>query len=154
MNWGLIISLIVLGLLSLVLDILVIPGGVVGIFGCVMMLAGIIISYAQYGAVAGNITLLSTLVLATVTAVMMLRSKTWKKLMLKTNIDSKMNEVDENKISVGMTGVAISRLAPSGTGKFGDELVEVHSFNDFIDVNSEIVIIKIDGGKIIVKQNK
>ena len=154
MNWGLIISLIVLGLLSLVLDILVIPGGVVGIFGCVMMLAGIIISYAQYGAVAGNITLLSTLVLATVTAVMMLRSKTWKKLMLKTNIDSKMNEVDERKISVGMTGVAISRLAPSGTGKFGDELVEVHSFNDFIDVNSEIVIIKIDGGKIIVKQNK
>ena len=74
--------------------------------------------------------------------------------MLKTNIDSKMNEVDESKISVGMTGVAISRLAPSGTGKFGDELVEVHSFNDFIDVNSEIVIIKIDGGKIIVKQNK
>ncbi|MBQ9434801.1 MAG: NfeD family protein [Bacteroidales bacterium] len=154
MNWGLVISLIVLGLLSLLLDILVIPGGVVATFGCLMMLCGIVISYVQYGAVAGNITLLSTLVLTAITTVMMLRSKTWNKLMLKTNIDSKMNEVDEGKIAEGMTGVAVSRLAPSGTGKFGDELVEVHSSNDFIDVNSEIVIVKIEGGKIIVKQTK
>lgn len=151
MNWGVLITLIILGLLALILEILVIPGGVVGVVGCVMMLVGVFIAYIKYGALAGNITLITTLVLTTVSVIMVLRSKTWNRLTLKTNIDSKMNEFDNSKIAVGMTGVAVSRLAPAGTGKFGDELVEVHSFNDFIDVNSEIVIVKIDGGKIIVK---
>lgn len=154
MSWGIIITLIILGLLALVLEILVVPGGIVGIIGCLMMLGGIIASYTQHGAMAGNITLMATLLLTIIFVVMLLRSKTWKQLILKTNIDGKMNEVDSNKISVGMSGLAVSRLAPAGTGKFGDELVEVHSFNDFIDVNSEIVIVKIEGGKIIVKQNK
>lgn len=151
MNWGVLITIIVLGLLSLILEILVIPGGVVGIVGCLMMLGGVIATYVTYGALAGNITLITTMIVTICSIVLVLRSKTWKKLMLNTKIESKMNEVNEHKIQVGMEGIATSRLAPAGNGRFGEEIVEVHSSNDFIDVNSEIIITKIEGGKIIVK---
>ena len=83
--------------------------------------------------------------------VLMMRTKTWRRLQLKTEIDGKMNDVDPEKVQVGMTGVAISRLAPMGTGQFGSEIVEVSSIQDFIEVDTEIEIVKIEGGKITVK---
>ncbi|MEG2070129.1 MAG: NfeD family protein [Bacteroidales bacterium] len=151
MNWGVIIFLIVLGAMALVLEFLVVPGGIVGIIGGLCLIAGIVMSYTQYGALAGNITLIVTILITIAAFILMLRSRTWKKLMLHTKIEGKMNEINEEKIAVGMNGMTISRLAPSGKGKFGDEIVEIFSVHDFIDVNSEVTIIKIEGNKIIVK---
>ncbi|MBQ7550061.1 MAG: NfeD family protein [Bacteroidales bacterium] len=40
-----------------------------------------------------------------------------------------------------------------GKANFNGEIVEVASYQDFIDENKQIVIIKIDENKIIVKLN-
>ncbi|MCK9338535.1 MAG: NfeD family protein [Bacteroidales bacterium] len=151
MNWAVVISLIVFGLIALILEILVIPGGVVGILGLLSITAGIIISYVTYGTTAGNITLAITLVVIIVSSVAALRSKTWRKLMLDTKLESKMNDFDEQRIKVGAVGTTLSRLAPSGKAIFDGEIVEVTSSQTFINENEEILIIKIDGNKIIVK---
>ncbi len=151
MSIGVIIALIILGIICIILEILVVPGGVVGIIGFLMMAGGVVIAYIQHGAVVGNITMIATVLVTIFGIVYILRSKSWRKLVLETKIDSKMNEVDHSKLSIGIEGIAISRLAPAGKGKFGDEIVEVASSHDFIDVNSEIVITKIEGNKIIVK---
>jgi len=90
------------------------------------------------------------LVLLVVGMVFFFRYKTWKPLMLKTEIDSKVNVLD-SKITVGMEGKTISRLAPSGKAIFENITEEVFSQNDFIDENQTIVITKIEGNKIIVK---
>ena len=150
MSIALIVTLILLGIICLILELLVIPGGIVGIIGFLMMVGGVIGAYT-YGATIGNIVAIGTVAVTIFAVVMMLRSNTWRKLMLKTNIDSKMNEIDEEKVQTGMSGIAISRLAPMGKGKFGDEVVEVSSMHGFIDVQSEIVITKIEGNKIFVR---
>ena len=62
-----------------------------------------------------------------------------------------MNEVDETKLKEGMEGVAVSRLAPTGTALFGDTEAEVVSMQGFIDQDTPIVIHKIEGSKIIVE---
>jgi membrane-bound ClpP family serine protease len=72
--------------------------------------------------------------------------------MLNTKIDSKVNEVDESKIKVGSEGMTVSRLAPGGKAVFDGEVAEVFSSHDFIDENREIVVLKIEGSKITVKQ--
>lgn len=148
---GVIIALIILGIICIILEILVIPGGVVGIIGFLMMAGGVVAAYLQHGAIAGNITLIATVLVTIFGIVFILRSKSWRKLVLETKIESKMNEIDHSKIRIGIEGVAVSRLAPTGKGKFGDEIVEVVSFHDFIDVNSIIIITKIEGNKITVK---
>jgi len=148
---GVIIALIILGIICIILEILVIPGGVVGIIGFLMMAGGVVAAYLQHGAVAGNITLIATVMVTIFGIVFILRSKSWRKLVLETKIESKMNEIDHSKIRIGIEGVAVSRLAPTGKGKFGDEIVEVVSSHDFIDVNSIIIITKIEGNKITVK---
>lgn len=151
MGWGSIIFIIVVGIMLMILDFLVIPGGVVAIIGVLCMIGGVVASFIQYGTTAGMICLVLTAVLTIGSFVLMMRTKTWRKLQLNTRIDGKMNEVDETKVHVGMSGKAISRLAPMGMGKFDDAVVEVTSQQDFIDVNSEIEITKIEASKVFVK---
>ena len=151
MNIGLVIILIILGLICLILEILVVPGAIVGIIGCLMMAGGIVLAYVELGTLAGNITLISTLMVTIAAVVIILRSKTWRKLMLKTEIDGKMNEINEEKIQIGMEGITVSRLAPMGKGKFEGETVEVSSILGFVDENQTIIITKIEGNKIYVK---
>lgn len=150
MNWLVIIFLILIGIIALVLEVFVLPGAIIGIIGSLFIIAGIVLSYVQYGLLAGNLTLLVTGVFIVVTVVLFLRSKTWHKMTLTTQIDGKMN-IQPDSLEVGMEGVALSRLAPGGKAVFGSDVVEVFSALDFIDPNTPVVISKIEGSKIIVK---
>ena len=132
------ILLIRLGLVLMIMHFLVIPGGVVTAF-------------VQFGTTVGFLTLVLAAVLTIGFFWLMMRTKTWRKLQLKTQIDSKMNEVDESKLKEGMEGVSVSRLAPTGTALFGDTEVEVVSLQGFIDQNTPIVIHKIEGSKVVVE---
>ena len=145
------ILLIFLGIVLMILDFLVIPGGVVAIIGVLCMAGSVVAAFVQFGNTVGFLTLVLTAIITIGAFVLMMRTKTWRKLQLKTKIDSKMNEVDTNKLTEGMEGVAISRLAPTGTGMFGDTEAEVVSLQGFIDENSPIKIHKIEGNKIIVE---
>lgn len=150
MGWFVIVFMILLGILALLLELLVLPGAIVGIIGSLFIIGGVVLSYTKYGMMAGHITLLATAVFIVITVVLFLRSKTWKKMTLKTQIDGKMN-IQPEMLREGMEGISISRLAPSGKAMFENEIVEVFSSLDFIDQNQPITIFKIDGSKIIVK---
>lgn len=150
MSIGVIVTLILLGIICLILEFLVIPGAIVGIIGSLMIVGGIVGAYT-ISSVVGNITLVSTLLFLIIAVILVLRHKTWRKLMLKTNIDSKVNEIDESKLQPGVEGIAISRLAPMGKGRFDNIVEEVSSIHGFVDVDTPIVITKIEGNKIFVK---
>ena len=151
MGYITLILLILLGIVLMILDFLVIPGGVVAIIGVLCMAGSVVAAFVQFGNTVGFLTLVLTAIITIGAFVLMMRTKTWRKLQLKTKIDSKMNEVDTNKLTEGMEGVAISRLAPTGTGLFGDTEAEVVSLQGFIDENTPIKIHKIEGNKIIVE---
>ena len=153
MSWTLIIILILIGLFLLLLEILAIPGTtVVGVMGFLIIVFAIWESFNVYGNKAGYITLSSTIFVSIIALYYSFRSKTWRKLMLNSNIEGKVNVIEEGKLQAGDEGITISRLAPAGKALIKGEFYEVHTNSDFIDQNKEIVIIKIDHNKIIVKQ--
>lgn len=151
MGIGSIIFIILVGILLMILDFLVIPGGFVAIFGLLCMVGGVVLSFVKFSTTVGFIVLIATAIVAILMFVLMLRSKTWRRLQLNTQIDSRMNEVDEQKIKVGAVGMTMSRLAPMGKGLFEGEIVEISSVQDFIEENTQVEVVKIDGCKIIVK---
>jgi membrane-bound ClpP family serine protease len=153
MGYITLILLILLGIVLMILDFLVIPGGVVAIIGVLCMVGGVVSAFVQFGTTVGFLTLLLTAVLTFLFFFLMMRTKTWRKLQLNTQIDSKMNEIDETKLKVGTEGVSVSRLAPTGTAVFGDTEAEVVSLQGFIDENTPVVIRKIEGSKIIVENS-
>ncbi len=153
MSWTVIIVLIVIGLVFLLLEVLVVPGTtVVGILGFVLMVIGIWQAYTLYGKPAGHYTIAATVLATIIVLVIALKSKTWQRLMLKSKIDGKVNIVEESKVKVGDSGLTITRLAPAGNARINNVLYEVHSTGTFIDEGTEILIVKIDQSKIIVKQ--
>ncbi|MFC2111612.1 NfeD family protein [Bacteroidota bacterium] len=152
MTWSIIAVLIIIGLLLLVLEILVIPGtGIVGVLGFGCLVFGIYSTYTHFGNTAGHITVASTVFLSFIVIYLSIRSNTWKKLSLKSEIKSQVNLIDEKVIHVGDKGKAIARLAPSGKARINGELFEVHTFNEFVDEDTEVEVLKIEANKVWVK---
>ena len=97
--------------------------------------------------------LLSTVLLSVVVLILALRSKTWKRIMLHTELDGKTNIVEEESVQVGDVGKTISRLAPMGKAFINNQYFEVTSTGGLIDQETEIRVVKIEGKKIFVKLN-
>ena len=151
MYW-IIAVLICLGILFLLIETLITPGfGVAGILGLAALAGACGYTFIEIGTTAGLIVT-SVLLLAVVALlVVVLRSKTWKRLELNTVIDSKVNKEAE-AVKVGQTGTALTRLAPMGTVQFPGITCEAKSSdNTLIDAGTEVEAVALDGNKVIVK---
>lgn len=153
---GAVIILIFLGILLFLIEFLLIPGiTIAGIGGALMTLAGVYIAFDRFGTGTGVLVLLFALVSTLVMFVVSLRSKTWKKAMLNTNIDSNVSEeLGLEFIKEGDTGETIGRLAPMGKIKVNGHSYEAKSMTGFLDPRTAIEIVKISGSQIIVKPVK
>jgi membrane-bound ClpP family serine protease len=155
MSWLLIIILIVLGVLFLLLEILVIPGTTfAGIVGFGLLFVGLWQAYASKGIVEGHITLGATLVVTVITLYFSFKAGTWRRMALKTTVDGKMDQLEGITIQEGDTGTSISRLAPSGKAMINNDIVEVHTYGEFIDQEKDIIVISVKENKIIVTTKK
>ncbi len=151
-----IILLILLGVLLFLVEFLVIPGvTVAGVGGALVFGAAVFMSYRTYGTTAGNYTLFSVLLISIITLVLSLRSKTWRRFMLKTNIDSKVEVgLEDQKIKPGDMGETVTRLAPIGMVRVNNLTIEGKSIGGFLDPNTKIEVVKVLGTQIIVKPIK
>jgi membrane-bound ClpP family serine protease len=156
MSLGLIIFLIFLGLLLFIVEFVLIPGvTIAGIGGAVCLITGIVFAFISFGTATGLTVLGITLVIMVVTTYFMLKAETWKKFMLKTTIDSKVDNVGGAegmiKVKPGDKGVTVTRLVPGGKVLVNGEYYEAKSVDILIDPKQEIEVIRIDDNKLIVK---
>ncbi len=152
MSWLVIISLIIIGIIFLLLEILVVPGTtLVGLAGAGLMVGGIVTAFSTYGVQAGVLTLAGSLILSVLAIALALKSNTWRKAMLGTELHGRVNEVEPDSILAGDEGMAITRLNPMGKAMIKDDFYEVTSKDNLISENTPIVVVKVEGNKIIVK---
>ena len=155
MNWLLIAVFILIGFLFLLLEMLVIPGfGFAGVIGFILVAVGVWQTYAVYGMTAGHLVLAGSFLFTLLALAFALRGKTWKRISLSDAINSKVNVVDTELVRPGDTGRTISRLAPSGKAIIKGEYYEVRTNGEFLDEQTEIVVLKMDQNKIIVKRKE
>lgn len=151
MEWLVLIMLILIGFTLLILEFLVFPGvNVAGILGFACVGGAIYIAYSTMGTTVGHFTLLGTAVSGFGVTYYALRSKTWKRMQLNSQIDSTVEGVDES-IREGDIGMTQGRLAPMGKVRVGDHIAEAESRSGFIDENREVIVLKVFKNKIIVK---
>lgn len=147
---GLIITLILVGIVLMIAEILLIPGvGVAGILGLLSMGGSCWYAFYEFGNLTGGIVTGVTAVILVAFAVVVLRAKTWKRITLNTKIESKVNQVSI-ELRVADKGKTVTRLAPMGSVRFGDEIVEAKALEGMIDPNVEVEICMIEDEKIYV----
>ncbi len=151
---ALVITLMIVGLLLLGAELVIIPGfGIAGILGVASVVASCWVAFAQIGTTAGIIVILANIVLVVASTILMLRSKTWKKLALKTNINAKVDTVPEEKgIGVGTRGISVTRLAPAGKVQFAETAVEAFTHDSLVEPGREVEVCQVEGNKIYVKE--
>ncbi len=155
MIWLVVLSLILAGIVFLLLEIMVVPGAtVVGLFGVGLVIAGVVVSFNHYGAEVGIMTILGALAVSLVSIGIALRSNTWKKAMHSSVLEGRVNLVEADKVVKGDEGTSITRLNPMGKALIKEDYYEVTSKDNLIAENTPIVVVKVDGNKIIVKSKE
>lgn len=151
-----IIILIVLGILLFVIEFLLVPGvTIAGIGGLVLTVFGVYKAFTDFGSQVGIWVLIGTVMLSVFVIAMSLRARTWNRLMLKTSVDGTVDkDLNEEQVKAGDFGTSVTRLAPMGKIRVNDLVREAKSIEGYISEQSGIVVVSIEGTRILVKNKK
>ncbi len=160
------VMLLIGGIVLLGLEAFVVPGfGIVGIAGILLMLYALFTMLLPAAptpddlksamralaiVVPGGILALYWMVKG------MLRSKAWQKISLQTS----QPQADGYSGSIGLedhvgkTGLATTFLRPAGTALIEGVRMDVVTSGDFIEKDTEIVIVRVDGNRIVVEKKQ
>jgi membrane-bound serine protease (ClpP class) len=150
------IILLIVGLLAIVLE-LFIPGGVLGILGIAAVIGSLLLSSASITYMAFSILIAFTVTI--IGSIIMAKVFGFKRGFLRHIILSDSTSTEKGYVSyderpdlLGEEGVTITPLRPSGTASFNEERVDVVTEGGFIEENQMVKVIKVSGGRVIVRQ--
>lgn len=157
---GLALSLIIVGIILIILEIFIIPGfGIAGIPGILMLLGGVFLAADNFA--EGVIYLLITLLTAGLLSFILYKTGRLRKLWRKISLGEKQNNTDgyvapkqEYVHYLGKTGTALTLLRPAGSAVIEGERVDVVTDGSFIAQDSRIIVIAVEGTRIIVRKDE
>jgi membrane-bound serine protease (ClpP class) len=145
--------LLFIGVVLLMIEILVIPGfGIFGITGLVGLAVGLGIMMSAPG-ISGAVALLITLsiaILAVVVAILIIRDKRPRALVLSERLSGSASL--DLKHLVGVSGVALTPLRPSGTAELEGSRFNVVTEGEFVPKGRGIMVTQVVGQRIVVKE--
>jgi len=152
MEWLTVISLIVIGVVLIIVEIIFVPGTtVVGIIGGILAAVGVIFSFNYFGDTVGWITLGSTALLSGGMFYWSLRTGAWNRFSLKSTMTGRVNEIDTTSLKVGEEGKAVSALRPMGKAELGGKFLEVTTLGGYIETGTRIKIVRVSSNQIVVE---
>ncbi len=162
------ILLFIVGVILLLLEIFVIPGfGIAGISGIILIIVSLFLSlvgknpFLDFHAVSmALIQLSSALIMAIflllVVAKFLPQTNAFKKFILSDEEKANLGWVSivSNKALIGKEGIAATPLRPSGTAEINDKKVDVVTESEFIERGKKIVVIAVEGMRVVVREKR
>ena len=153
MEVTIVVVLLFIGIIFILLELFLIPGiSLAGIAGTICIGASIFYAYTQIGSNAGNLTLLGSVVMMSITIWIFIRSKALERMSLKAKITGKNDPLEKMVIHVGDKGITSSRLAPMGKVKVNGYMVEAKTNDEFIDQGVEVIVLQVFNTNILVER--
>lgn len=135
---------------------LVVPGGILGIIGYCFFLWGVYVALGEGMTALYAVLALTALLIVLLVVFFNHFEKTWlgRLFTLGQRSTAKAGYIsnDVQADLVGKTGVAHTTLRPAGIAKIDDTLVDVVTEGDFIDEGTPIVVLRVVGGRNIVRK--
>lgn len=149
---GFIVTLLVLGFASIITELLVPGFGIFGIIGVVLLVICISSISNTYGIMIAVCSCILILFIMFIIYKILQKLGFGKKLVLKESFSSQSFDESEIKVSVGDKGKTATLLKPFGKASFNDETFEVTSEGDFIDKDVYVIVVRVSGKIITVKE--
>lgn len=151
---GILIVLILLGILLLVVELVLLPGiSVAGIGALLSLIAAATYGFLTYGLFGGSITVAIIAILAIAAVVISLRANTWRRLSLNATVDSTSTPTPQQQhVSIGTIGTALTRLAPMGKVQIDTLIIEAKAMDGYIDPKVAVEVIGFDNTSVVVRK--
>ncbi len=164
--------LVLAGIILIVTEVFILPGfGVAGVAGILMLLAGTYLALVNFtlpeyswqydrlnDVVYSLLLAMGTFaVLVIATWKLLPRSPMYRAMVLNAAQETAQGytaPVQDVAPRVGLRGKATSTLRPAGRARFGDETVQVVTRGAFIPTGTDVEIIEVDGGRIVVERTE
>jgi membrane-bound serine protease (ClpP class) len=163
--------LFLVGTILLVLEVFVIPGfGVAGISGIALVAVSLVLSMQSFVVptfewewqafhrnvliVVGNI--LGALIAVGVLAHFVPRFRFFSRLVLaeaqETSAGYTVQDESQSASYLGVRGVTVTTLRPSGKAAFDEETIVVESEGEYIDSGTPVEIVSVNGNRVVVRR--
>ena len=148
--------LFLLGIVALVVEV-IIPGGILGIAGGLLMLAGCAVAFSTFGPTGGLLAVLSAALLAGVAFYIEFRILPKTKIGRRAFLTSEVRGVSaalgaEARELIGKSAEALTVLSPSGYVRIDGQRYEAFCQSGQAPVGSDLEVIEADNFRLIVKQ--
>ncbi|WP_371018234.1 NfeD family protein [Pseudalkalibacillus sp. JSM 102089] len=151
--------LLIVGVVLIIVEIFIPGFGIFGVLGAVGVVASVVLASGQ----SMQYVLIAVLIAVTVTiggSYLFIRlfgyRGFFKKIVLSDSTKSEFGYVSNatREELLGMEGVAVTPLRPSGIAEFGDERLDVVTEGSFLTVGTAVKVVKTNGSRVIVRENK
>ena len=159
MEWLIpIIICVLVGVILLVVEMFMPGFGIPGISGSILLLAGIVMTWFEYGAKVGLGMTVAVLAVLGIVISISLKSVNGDRmknspLILRDAVnDGGKSEREEMQLLVGKEGKTVTALRPVGAAEFECGKLNVQGDAEFIEKGVNVRIMRVDGTTIYVKR--
>lgn len=157
MEWLIPIIICVLAGVVLLIVEAFMPGfGVPGISGIILLLAGVAMTWYEYGAMVGLGTTVAVLALVGVAISVSLKSASSGRLsksdLILNDTETPPSENADMQLLVGKEGVVKNTMRPVGTAEFDCGKLHVTSDGEYVSEGQRVRIVRVEGTQIFVNK--
>ena len=157
MEWLIPIIICVLaGVILLIVEAFMPGFGVPGISGIILLLAGVAMTWYEYGAMVGLGTTVAVLALVGVAISVSLKSASSGRLsksdLILHDTETPPSENADMQLLVGKEGVVKNTLRPVGTAEFDCGKLHVTSDGEYVSEGQKVRIVRVEGTQIFVNK--
>ena len=157
MEWLIPIIICVLaGVILLIVEAFMPGFGVPGISGIILLLAGVAMTWYEYGAMVGLGTTVAVLALVGVALSVSLKSASSGRLsksdLILNDTEPPPSENADMQLLVGKEGVVKNTLRPVGTAEFDCGKLHVTSDGEYVSEGQKVRIVRVEGTQIFVNK--
>ena len=148
---GLVLTLLAIGAVLLLLETLL-PGMIAGLIGFGCLVAAVVVSYTEFGAKGGNLTLLvvaTGLVVGTLLWMKYFPESPMARLFVSKKVVGNIGA--EQPELLHQTGTAHSALRPCGTALINGRRVDVVTEGGLIEAGTPVKVVAIEGMRVVVR---
>lgn len=157
MEWLIPIIICVLaGVILLIVEAFMPGFGVPGISGIILLLAGVAMTWYEYGAMVGLGTTVAVLALVGVAISVSLKSASSGRLsksdLILNDTETPPSENADMQLLVGKEGVVKNTLRPVGAAEFDCGKLHVTSDGEYVSEGQKVRIVRVEGTQIFVNK--
>lgn len=146
-----VVGLVIAGLLLLVIEVVVIPGfGVIGVLGGLAILGSGYVALTELGAAYAGLALSAGVLGAGALLWLVPRTRAGKAMVLETRTLGAAADPGLADL-VGCRGVTLTPLRPAGTADIEGRTVDVISDGQYIEPNTPVEVILVEGSRVVVE---